>query len=297
MNQLIYLIPRTLEETLKYLGEYRTEATILAGGTDIAIELRESKLAAGRVRIFYPKKIIDISQIQELKGIIETGEYIQLGALVTQREIAESDLINKYGNILAEAARRMGSPQVRNRGTLGGNLGTASPAADTAPPLIALEATVILKSLTGHREVPIEDFFFAPGKTILQPDELILGVRFPKMKKNESGRYYKIGQRNAVSISIVAIAIKAELDKNRFGKVRIGLGSVAPKPIRAIEAERILFNQPFNATIINQSAEAALSRCSTITDIRASGEYRCRMVKELTRTLLIDIANNFNSRG
>jgi len=279
MSRQIYLIPKSIEETVEYLTELLAKTVILAGGTDVVVALRETGEK--------PRRIIDISRIQELKEIREEGGLIYLGALVTHREIAESKVIRTYGNILAEATSQMGSPQVRNRGTLGGNLATASPAADTAPPLIALEATVLLKSLTKQREIPIEDFFLAPGKTVLQPDELILGVRFPKMKKIEKARYYKLGQRNAVSISIASIAIKAEIINNRFGRVRIGLGSVAPKPIRAIEAERILSNQPFNDKIIVQAAQSAMNRCSTITDLRATGEYRCKMVHKLTKELLL----------
>jgi CO/xanthine dehydrogenase FAD-binding subunit len=306
MAQPLYLIPTSVVEALNYLSEPVKGTIILAGGTDIVVELREKKIKPAGIENVLEEsslrqplphnRIIDISRIQELKEIKEKGEDIELGALVTHRKIAESALIQKYGNILAEAATQMGSPQVRNRGTLGGNLATASPAADTVPPLIALESKVILKSLKGQREVPIEDFFLAPGKTILQSNELILGVRFPKMKKTEYGRYCKLGQRNAVSISIVSIAIKAEIRNpqsaiRNFGQVRIGLGSVAPKPLRAREAERVLFNQPFNDKIIEQAANAAMKQCSTITDIRASGEYRCRMVKELTQELLKDITN------
>ncbi|MDI6784721.1 MAG: xanthine dehydrogenase family protein subunit M [bacterium] len=304
MKSPVYLIPKSVKEALQLLSKPVNGTVILAGGTDVIVELRESRLKpvgvetnfakASSVKHFQPlppNRIIDISRIQELKEIKEKSDYIELGALVTHRELAESKLIRKYGNILAEAAIQMGSPQVCNRGTLGGNLATASPAADTAPPLIALGAKVLLKSLNSQREVPIEDFFLAPGKTILNPNELILGVRFTKIKKTEYARYCKLGQRNAVSISIVSIAIKAELKNIRFGPVRIGLGSVAPKPIRALEAERILSNQPFNDKIIAQAAQAVMTQCSTITDLRATGEYRCRMVKELTQKLLKEITN------
>lgn len=289
-----YLIPQSIAETLQYLSDLENSTIILAGGTDLVVELRDSRIrpAPNEDLLTSLNRIIDISRIPELKGINETGNELELGALITHREIAESELTQRYGTILAEAASRMGSPQVRNRGTLGGNLGTASPAADTAPPLIALGAIVKLQSLQGQREVPIEDFFLAPGKTVLQRDELILGVRFPKMKSNEPGRYYKLGQRNAVSISIASVAIKAEINHNRFGKVRIGLGSVAPKPIRALEAERILSNQAFNAKIIELAAQSAMTQCMTITDIRASGKYRCQIVEKVTRELLNDITLN-----
>jgi xanthine dehydrogenase FAD-binding subunit len=288
MNQPEYLVPQSINEALRYLSEPIELSIILSGGTDVVVELRDIKIrpVQSSDSLALPNRIIDISRIQELKQINENGDDIELGALVTHREIAESELINKYGNILTEAATQMGSLQVRNRGTLGGNLATASPAADTAPPLIALEAKVILKSRQGQREIPIEDFFIAPGKTVLKPNELIFGVRFPKMKSNEQGRYYKLGQRNAVSISIASVAIKAELKNHRFGSVRIGLGSVAPKPIRAQEAERILFNQPINAKIIYLAAQSAMTQCSTISDIRASGKYRCQMVEDITKILL-----------
>jgi xanthine dehydrogenase FAD-binding subunit len=291
MHQPEYLIPKSIDEALRFLSALVEPTIILAGGTDAVVELRDGKIRPiqhGESSVA-TNRIIDISRILELKQIKETGDDIDLGALVTHREIAESGLINKYGNILAAAATQMGSPQVRNRGTLGGNLGTASPAADTAPPLIALDAKVILKSLKGKREVPMEDFFLVPGKTVLQSNELILGVRFPKMKPVEQGRYYKLGQRNAVSISIASVAIKTELKNHQFGAVRIGLGSVAPKPIRALEAERILFNQPFNVKIIEQAAQSAMTQCMTITDIRATGKYRCQMVEEITKELLKSI--------
>ncbi|MFB3896189.1 MAG: xanthine dehydrogenase family protein subunit M [bacterium] len=289
-----YVIPQSIDEALQYLSEPIEHTMLLAGGTDAVVELRDSKIrpAPNDDPVTALNRIIDISRIPELKGIKEIGNELELGALVTHREMAESELIRQYGSILAEAATQMGSPQVRNRGTLGGNLGTASPAADTAPSLIALGAKVLLKSLQGKREIPIEDFFLAPGKTVLKSDELILGVRFPKMQSNEQGRYYKLGQRNAVSISIASVAIKAEIRNTRFGTVRIGLGSVAPKPIRALEAERSLFNQPFNAKIIEQAAQSAMTQCMTITDIRASGKYRCQIVEKVTQELLNDITLN-----
>jgi CO/xanthine dehydrogenase FAD-binding subunit len=233
-----------------------------------------------------PDVLMDLRHLR-LSGIVEAKDHISMGACVTHREIRDSDLIAKHLPGLTQATAQMAGPPVRNRGTLGGNLVTASPAADTAPPLLAYDASVVLRSAEGERRVPLEQFFVGPGQTVLGPSELLVEVLVPRPPDRTRCQFMKLGRRRAMAISVASVAARLTLDKN--GEVecaRIALGSVAPTPIRAREAERQLVGRVVSLELAAETGQTASEECSPISDIRASCDYRRKMVRVLVRRAL-----------
>lgn len=273
MRQMQYLRPTSLPETLELLGTWGERAKILAGGTDLLIAIRR--------KIKEPEAIIDISLLKELDGICRQDGYIQIGALTTHSHICQSTQIAECAPLLAQACRGVGSLQIRNRGTLGGNLGNASPAGDTIPPLYTLESEVRLLSSSGERWVPVNAFFTAPGKTVKRLDELIAGVRFRPLEKSVKCFTKKIGQRRAVTIAKVSAAGVLFFEGKLVHDCRIALGAVAPTVIRLPAAEKTLLGKPLTPERIDEAATLASELCSPITDIRSNVEYRCTMTRVL----------------
>lgn len=284
----VYLVPQTVGTALELLNKHNL--LILASGTDQLIKWRNSPA------IHSLAGILDISQLEELKYIKEDEDYIKIGALTTFKQIQESKLLKKYGFLLVRAVSDIGSTQIRNVATIGGNIANASPAADTLPALICSEAIVKIKNLYREREVLVENLFVGPGITILQPDELIVEIKFPKIFPQHDSFIYtgykKIGQRNALSISVVSMALKAEFERSKkiFHKIIIGLGSVAPKPIRAKKTESYLIENKLTKSTILEAAEiCAFEDCQPISDVRANASYRKQMVKEILKELLFPL--------
>lgn len=274
-----YVRPRDLTEALDILSQDRVEARPLAGGTDLFVNLR-----AGKVR---PELLVDISQLHELKGIKVDSSTVKVGAAVCLSDLARSQELAEHGKLLVKAIKTMGSLQIRNRGTIGGNLANASPAADTAVPLLALGATLELRNRWRVREVPVEDFFLGPGSTVLEADEIITEIGFPTAKMRK-GDFLKLGRRNALAISVASVAVVVEIDlsERTFGDVRIALGAVAPTPIRAASAENTLHGQPISEEVVEQAARLALEDTQPISDVRASADYRKEVVKILLKRAL-----------
>jgi carbon-monoxide dehydrogenase medium subunit len=201
-----------------------------------------------------------------------------------------SSAIQKYAPILFEAANQLGNPLVRNRATIAGNLADASPAADTAVPLLALEALVLAESDGGKkRQIPIDQFFIGPNKTVLKNGEIIREISFPKPISNTQMAYIKLGLRNAMAISVVSLALVLEIKGNECRMARIGLGAVAPTPIRAYHTEEILTGKELTTELIKECSKKVLDEISPITDIRASREYRSEMVSVLLGRLIQQI--------
>ncbi len=282
-----YYAPRTLDEALDLLAEHAPRARILAGGTDLLVELerRQRDLDA----------IIDITRIPGLDTIeIDTEGIIHLGPLVTHNQVANSRLLIKRAFPLAQAAWLVGAPQIRNRGTVAGNLITASPANDTITPLIALDARVTLQSAArGTRTVPLHEFYTGVRQTVMQPDEMLVDIAFPAMLPNQHGAFAKLGLRRAQAISVVNVAILLTADRNANGGIcplifdaRIALGAVAPTIIRAPEAERALVGPDRSDEHLARVAELAAEAASPIDDIRAPAAYRRHAVRILTWRLL-----------
>ena len=280
--------PKQLEE-LKHILQAESESlAFLAGGTDLLIQLKE-KFKTLSV-------LVNLSEIKELKKIREKQDNIIIGAMVTHSQIANSSFLKRYAPVLVEACSQIGSLQIRNRATIGGNVGNASPAADSVPALYVHQAKVILLSPDGTiRKIPIEEFFIAPGKTIRKPKELITGLILPKnIRENRENRenkdnnisfYRKLGTRKALIIAKVSVAFIANYNKDekRLSDVYIALGAVAPTVIRAYETEKFLNENPLTEITLKDASELLTNEAHPISDVRSTADYRKKMVGVLLK--------------
>jgi CO/xanthine dehydrogenase FAD-binding subunit len=273
--------PRTLDEALEAL-QRMPDAQLLAGGTDFVVEVN-----FGHRR---PPAVVGLRRVAELQGWRRDDGELVLGAGLTFSEI-ETELAGELP-ALAAAARTVGSPQMRNAGTIGGNLGTASPAGDSLPVLAAMDARIVLVSRDGERTLPLPEFVTGVKRTALRPGELIREVRVPRLRGPQ--QFLKVGTRNAMVISIACLALVVDLDGRR---VRCGLGSVAPTPVRAAEAEAFIAGQldwdgpRAPTTAVARFGELAAGAASPITDHRGTADYRRRAVQVIaTRALQRSLA-------
>lgn len=234
-----------ISEVLRVLAQYKEDAQLIAGGTDLIIDIRNKKLS--------PKVLIDISTIEDMRRIEEIDGFIEIGSGVTFTQVMESDLFQGNLHGLSKASRLVGSPQIRNKGTLGGNIANGSPAADSVPPLICLGAILVIESLRGTREVKLEDFY-KEGQG-LKEDELITKIKFKKPKLNEVLSFSKLGLRKALAISRLTISILLKLDGQRVEAIRVASGALAKYPMRELEVEDFLLGKDLNEEIIRKSVE------------------------------------------
>jgi carbon-monoxide dehydrogenase medium subunit len=275
--ELQYSEPTTLREAFTLLSKVEG-AKIFAGGTDVMVSMREGKIA--------PKHLINIKKIPGL-DTLETskkGELV-IGSLVTIGQIESSAIIRNAYAMIADAAHQLGSFQVRNRATLGGNLCNSSPSADLAPPLIALGATATIVGPKGHRSVKLENFFTGPGKTVLKKSEILTEIRIRKPPKNSYGAFLKHGPRQCMDIATVNAAVMIEMNGKLCKDSKIVLGAVAPVPMRARKAEREVRRRPIREETIRKVGEIAAKECVPISDVRGSAEYRREIVNVLVRRL------------
>jgi xanthine dehydrogenase iron-sulfur cluster and FAD-binding subunit A len=276
-----YYTPTTLRDTLQLLAQHGQDARLIAGGTDILIEL-ERKLRT-------PHILIDISHIPGLDRIELKQGGFHLGPLVTHNQVIASAEIVAQAYPLARACWEVGAPQIRNRGTIAGNLITASPANDTITPLRALGATVTLQSLRGKRTLPLYDFYKGVRKTALADDEMLVDIYFPALDQEEHGTFIKLGLRRAQAISVVNTAVILELHRDAIVKARIAFGSVAPTIVRAPEVEQYLVGKSLTDEVIAQAGELAKSAAKPIDDVRGGADYRVEMLRVLTLRALRQI--------
>lgn len=276
-----YLAPTGLAEALDILAS--GPVTVLAGGTDLMPQSQ-----AGRVT--FAPTLMNIRRIEALRGVREEGGFIRIGALTTITDLLDNPLINGKLAILAEAADHFASPQIRNAGTLGGNIGNASPAGDTLVPLLVLDAEVELVSKSGARHVPMAQFFTGPGKTVRTAGELIAAVRVPTPKLGFTARFAKFGVRPALDISTVSVGIGGVTAGGTFEGVRVAFGAVAPTPIRGAKTEAALSGKKLDNAAIETAAKAAFDEVKPISDVRASAWYRKELIRNLTRKVLNDVA-------
>jgi CO/xanthine dehydrogenase FAD-binding subunit len=274
--------PADYPEALRLLGELREDAKIVAGGTDVLVNMKKGTEA--------PKYLISLRRIRELAGINEEQGSFAMGSQVIVSRLAETDGIRRHFPVLAEAASVLGSPLIRNRATIGGNIATARPAADLPPALLALGARVRLESQEGSRDVPLDEFFLGPGKTVLRPGELLREIIIDKPHGHTGGAYRKLGHRNSLEIAIVAVASRLTLDgpQGVVKEAKVVLSAVAPTVIHARSAEQFLLGKEPTEALLAEAGKLAGHDCSPITDLRGSAEYRCAMVEVLTKRTLKD---------
>ena len=284
-----YFIPVTLDETLRLLAEKRAQARLVAGATDLMLEL-ERGLRKGI------ETVIDITRLPGLDRItLDANETIHVGPLVTHNAVAASKLLRERAFPLVSAAWQVGAAQIRNRATVAGNLVTASPANDTITPLMALGAWVVLASTTGTRQVPLEEFYTGVRKTVMQADEMLVDIAFPALRSKPAGNYgqrgtfLKLGLRRAQAISLINTAIVLDLEPGNVKSAIITLGAVAPTIIHAPEAEAYLVGKELTDEVILRAAEMASAAARPIDDIRGSAAYRKAMVNVLVKRGLFSL--------
>ncbi len=270
-----YETPKTIQEACNLLSDFGGKAKLIAGGTDLMIGLRNGNQ--------HPPLIIDITKIEALRKIEEKNGTLSIGAAVTHSEIASSPLIKKWAKVLSDAASEIGSPQIRNLGTIGGNIVNASPAADTVPPLIVLNAMGRVVSKGGEKQIPLTRLFRGPYETNLKPDEILVEVTFQKLSSGTKSSFIRLARRDAMAIARMSVAIVVELEKEnkQIKDIRIAAGSVTPTPKRFSEVEDLLRGN----TPDHESLRTASLKISQImierTGIRASTVYKQPVIEYL----------------
>jgi xanthine dehydrogenase iron-sulfur cluster and FAD-binding subunit A len=282
---------KTIEEATRILNEEGKQARIIAGATDLMLEL-ERGVRKGITTL------VDITRIDGLDQIkLDENNLIHLGPLVTHGQCVASKIVVEQAFPLARACWEIGAPQIRNRGTIAGNLITASPANDTITPLIALGARVVLQSVNGVREVSLSDFYIGVRRTVMQDDEMLVDINFPALEPNQRGGFYKLGLRKAQAISLVNCAIILTFDDLQVQKAAITLGAVTPIIVHASEAEEYLVGKSLDDETIQKVANLAQSSATPIDDIRSSHEYRLEMINVCVKRVLNLLARSEERTG
>ena len=277
MKEFSYIKAPDVRTALSILDKEQEKARVVAGGTNVMVDIRAGKLN--------DLTLVSIADISSLRGIKQGRGRITIGALTTLRELAESDLLAKQAPALYMAARVFADAVTRNTATIGGNIAYASPAADTAPALLALKAEVLIESKAGKRRVAIAEFFCGVNKTVLSPTELITAVEFAP---NPHSAFLKIGLRNAMAISVATAACAVHLGRGGIiNDCAVALGSVAPKPLRAYEVEKLLTGCKPDEQNLAQALKAVDAAISPIDDIRATAVYRREVAPVLVKRTLL----------
>ncbi len=274
-----YLRPKTIQEACSLLSQYKEQARIITGGTDLLLKMR--------LREVVPQYVIGLKSIPDLDYIEhDEANGLRLGALATINAIETSPIVKHKFPVLSQAASAMASVQIRHLATVVGNLCSALPSADMAPGLIVLGANLKIASTRGERIIAVEDFFAAPGESALAPDELVVEVQVPNPPPHSGMVYIKHTLRAAMDLAIVGVAVLIALEKDTCTEAKICLGVAAPTPIRATKAEEVLKGKPFDANLVKEAAEAAAAESRPRSSRRASAEYRREMVMVLTQRAL-----------
>jgi carbon-monoxide dehydrogenase medium subunit len=275
-----YLVPTTTAELAGLLATHRERCRILAGGTDLVNWMAE--------KIYRPDYVVDLQKLPLSAITYEKGRGLTIGAAATIESLERSPVIREFYYALVQAAGQIGSPQIRAMATIGGNCCNASPCADMPPPLITLEARVVLTSARGSREVSLEEFITGNRQTAIAPDEFLECVRVPDPWAHSACRYSPFGLRAAQEIDIASVAVNVALDPatGRVAKARIAMGAVAPFAMRAPQAEASLAGKAPSDEVIDQAALVCSRECRPIDDLRASASYRRHIVGVLARRML-----------
>lgn len=276
MKDFDYVEPKTLEEACSILSSYGPRGEILAGGTDLLVQMKQKKIS--------PACLVNLKRISGLKGLTPDGAKLRIGALTLLRTLEEDPIVQKRYDFLSKAAGKIGSLQIRNLGTLGGNICSASPSADLPPSLIALDATLELFSLRGRRSVPIDEFFKGPFQTALEDGEVLEAISIEGKQTRNGGSYRWIPKTTEVDESLVGIAVYVTLSAERpmIEKVRIVAGSMGPVPCRVTRAEESLIGKIVDSKIFKEAGEIAAGELSP----RSRAKYRTEMARVLVEGAL-----------
>lgn len=277
MKKFEYLKPDSIKETISILSQYGGKAQILNGGTDLIVGMRD--------KIIQPEYVVDIKAILGIDKITYSEqEGLNIGATVTLNKISDSKIVQNHYPILSEACKTVGSYQVRNRATLVGNICNASPAADTTPPLLVLDAKVNIVGPDGEKTVLLNQFFVGTKKNILKRGEIVTSVTVPHVEDEWTGVYLKQGRRKEVDLATVGVAVVCIRDE-----IRIALGAVSPTPIRAFKTEELLKGKIIDEALLEKTAKFVLTEVSPISDVRSSQEYREEIIKVLVRRAILQV--------
>lgn len=283
MRRFELALPRSVDEALKVLKDRGSDAKLLAGGTDLLPQLKNG--------LIKPACVIDLSGVERVRSVQGDARGLRVGAAVSARALERHAAARATYTSLSESAALVGSVQVRNLATLGGNLCNAAPSADMAPPLLALEAEAVIVGPKGERRVPLATFFTGVRRTVLAPDELLLEIVVPAPGPRSGGNYLRHTPRRELDIAVVGVASQLTLSNGVCSKARIALAAVAPTPVRATAAEQALEGQPVTPEAIERAAELAVGVAKPISDQRGSADYRLHLVRVLTgRTLRTALA-------
>ncbi len=273
-----YHAPATLDEACALLAGLGSDAKVLAGGTDVLSRMKNELIA--------PKALVSLKNIPGLDGITyDPGRGVAIGARATHNDLVNSELLQKRYPSISDAAHSMANNQIRNRGTVGGNLVNALPSADLPPILIVLDASVTLVGRYGTRIVPLEEFFLGPNRSAIEPDEILTEITIPDQATTGSA-YFKFGLRRSGAIAVVGVAASVVATGPHVERARIVLGAVGPVPMRATKAEQLLQGNLATEAALEEAGRAAAAEARPISDIRASEEYRRDMVRVFTKRAL-----------
>ena len=266
-----YIKPRTLSEALTLKKTYNDRAKFVAGGTDIFVLIKK--------KIIKPEILISLKNIEELKGIEESDDKVIIKSGTTLREIEQSNVVKKFFPALFDALINMASVQIRNMGTIGGNICNASPAADTASPLLVYDAKIkVVNSILQEKVYDLKDFFLGVKRTKLEKDEILTELIIQKPEKNSGSAYYKFMKRKAMDLANVGVAVNLTINKDIIENVKIALTTVAPTPIRAYKTEEFLKNKKFSDELLSEAGKIAKEECSPIDDIRGLAWHKKEIV-------------------
>ncbi|NLW07053.1 MAG: xanthine dehydrogenase family protein subunit M [Clostridia bacterium] len=272
-----YLESSELGQVLTWLEEYGEKAAVLAGGTDLLVKMKMGNLQ--------PDCVIYIKKIAELDYIKDDADALRIGATTSLATIERNEVVKTYYSALYEAVRSMAAVSIRNMGTIGGNLGNASPAADTAPPLLVYDATLKLVSQQGERLVPLNEFFVGPSQSVLKPNEIIAEIIIPKLGPDSGSSFLKLGRVSA-DIAKINVAVYMLRSGSKCESCRIAFGSVAPTPIRVPQAEAMLNGKEINEELLGAAAQAGAAEIKPITDNRSTKAYRQKVSKVILQEAL-----------
>lgn len=275
MSRYDYHQPRTLEEAFQ-LKKTIPESLFISGGTDLMVRIKKKELR--------PNALISLRSIPNLSGV-ENSEIIRIGAMTSISDLLNNSLLYEKYSVLIQAAKELGSVQIRNVATIGGNLCNGSPAADMVPPLLVLEAKVKLQSAQKSRDLPLEKFFRGPGETGLSPGEILTDILLEPLEHNTHGVFLKKG-RTRMDLAVASVAALIRTEGNRCLKARIAAGSVAPVPMRLSKVEALLEGATLSQELLTEAQQLAAKSVSPITDVRSTKDYRCHLVGVLVKRAL-----------